>query len=69
MYNSAQSVSFKSLQPDIDNRDKSMTNPKWLSDGGSQGVAFWRAKFNQNFSVDKVTIEIYGTGLSLTVSM
>lgn len=37
MYNSAQSVSFKNLQPDPDNRDKSMTNLEWLSDEGSPG--------------------------------
>ena len=34
---STQSVSFKGLQPGTDNRDQSMTNPKWLSDEGSPG--------------------------------
>lgn len=63
-------MSFKSLQPDTDNRDQPMTNPKWFSDEGNPGsFIFEEQDAVPNFLGNKVTIEIYGTVLLLLVRM
>lgn len=54
-------MSFKRLQPGTDHRDKSMTNPKWLSDEKKpRQLHFEEQNKITYFLGTKVTVEIYG---------
>lgn len=63
-------MSFKSLQPGTDNGDKSMTNPKQLSDEGSPGSCILKSKMQSRvFCGIKLLQSYMELFLLLTVSM